>query len=90
MFAHKCRFILLVDLLLTLSLLETRVISLCHQYRVRLACTSVQSDQALNVDWPNSEFSKTGNGQFKKMKNERFCLSISAGYGLIDFWTWCF
>ena len=28
-------------------LLELKVISFCHQYRARLACTSVQSDQAL-------------------------------------------
>ena len=28
-------------------LLELKVISLCHQYRARPACTSVQSDQAL-------------------------------------------
>ena len=32
---------------LTLILLEQKVISLCHQYRVRPASTSVQSHQAL-------------------------------------------
>jgi hypothetical protein len=33
--------------LLTLTLLEPKVISLCHQYKVRSACRSVQSDKAL-------------------------------------------
>ena len=32
---------------LSLTLLEPKVISLCHQYRARAACTSTQSDQAL-------------------------------------------
>ena len=41
----------LVDKLihLTLILLELKVVSLCHQYRVRPACTSVQSNQALHM-----------------------------------------
>ena len=34
-------------LLLTLILLEAKVISPCQQYRARSACKSVQSDQAL-------------------------------------------
>ena len=37
----------LLEWCLTLILLEPKVISICHQYRARLACTSVQSDQAL-------------------------------------------
>ena len=37
----------LIYLILTLTLPELKVISLCHQYRARAACTSMQSDQAL-------------------------------------------
>ena len=35
------------DNILTLILAKQRVISLCHQYKARPACTSMQSDQAL-------------------------------------------
>ena len=34
-------------MILTLILLEPRVISLCHQYRSRPDCASMQSDQAV-------------------------------------------
>jgi hypothetical protein len=36
-----------VMIMLTFNLLEPKVIGLCHQYRARPACTSVQSDHAL-------------------------------------------
>ena len=36
-----------IRLILTLILLELIVVGLCHQYRARPACTSVQSDQVL-------------------------------------------
>ena len=36
---------------LTLTLPKLKEISLCHQYRARIACTSVQSDEALYC-WP--------------------------------------
>ena len=32
------------------------VISLCHQYRARLSCTSVQSDQVYTVGSPTSSY----------------------------------
>ena len=37
-------------------ILEAKVISLCHQYRARPACTSVQSDQALYCWLTNCKF----------------------------------
>ena len=40
-----------VCMLLTLILLESKMVSLCHQYRARPACTSARSDQALYC-WP--------------------------------------
>ena len=41
-------FCLIVQIkVLNLSLLEIKLISLCHQYRARPACISMQSDQAL-------------------------------------------
>ena len=48
----KCCFSNGIDItgtvdILTLILLETKVISLCHQNRARPTCISVQSDQAL-------------------------------------------
>ena len=47
-----------ISLSLTLFLPESlEVISLCHQYRTRLACTSVQSDQALYCWLANFKFS---------------------------------
>ena len=42
---------------LTLILLEPKVISLCHLYRTRPACSSVQSDQALYCWQTNFRFS---------------------------------
>ena len=42
--------------LLTLVLLEPKGIRLCHQYRARPACTSVQSDQALYCWLTNFKF----------------------------------
>ena len=59
-------------LLLTLNLLEQKMISLCHHYRARSACTSVQSDQALNSWLTNFmlhfDTPKNDNGQFQKWK----------------------
>ena len=43
--------------LFTLILSEPKVISLCHQYRARWACTSMQSDQALYCWLINLKFS---------------------------------
>ena len=53
---------------LTVNQLESKVISLCHQYRARPACTSVQSDQALYCWLANSylDIPKINNGQFWK------------------------
>ena len=42
---------------LTIILLEPKVISLCHLYRARPACISVQSDQALYYLLTNFKFS---------------------------------
>ena len=59
---------------LTLILSELKVVSLCHQYRARQACTSVQSDQTLYYKngWPSSsshlDIPKNDNGQFPKWK----------------------
>ena len=47
------------QIVFNLFLLESKVISLCHQYRARPACTSMHSDQFL---------SKNDNGQFQKLK----------------------
>ena len=41
-------FLILYVYALTFTLLELKVISLCHQYRARPACKSVQSEQALS------------------------------------------
>ena len=52
-FFHSCKrslacfFLKKQTCMLTLCLPTPKVISLCHQYRVRPVCTSVQSDQAL-------------------------------------------
>ena len=43
--------------LLALILLKPNVISLCHQYRARPGCTSMQSDQALYCWQTNFKFS---------------------------------
>ena len=43
--------------LLTVILPEPKVISLCHEYRARLACTSVQSDQTVYCWLTNFKFS---------------------------------
>ena len=40
-------FGMFIKILLTLILPTPKVISFCHQYRARPACTSVQSDQSL-------------------------------------------
>ena len=49
--------VLLKDYNLTLILPTPKVISLCHQYRGRQACTSVQFDQALYCWLTNFRFS---------------------------------
>ena len=67
---------------------------LCHQYRVRAACTDMQSDQALYCWLANFIFSswcdeipKNDNGLFQnwKMGYSR----NSAGYGLTTFLSHC-
>ena len=45
----KVRLVFVLNQLLTLILSEPKVISLCHQYRARSACTSLQSDQLYTV-----------------------------------------
>ena len=64
-----------VDISLTLILPELRIIRLCHHYRARPACTSLQSDQcsltrlytvggqtlSFNLDFP-----KNDNGEIQK------------------------
>ena len=45
------------DEMLILSLLKAKVIILFHQYRVRPACTFIQSDQALYCWMTNLKFS---------------------------------
>jgi hypothetical protein len=57
---------------LTFKVLELKALSLCHRYRARPACTSVQSDQALYC-WLTKlkniqiGISKIDNGQSKKI-----------------------
>ena len=57
-----------------LTLILPKVISLCHQYRARPTCTTVQSDQALYCWLTNFKFSpyhdipKYYNEQFQKWK----------------------
>ena len=54
----KVRYFYLVFVItLTLPLLEPKIISLCHLYRGRPACTSMQSDQALYCWLANFKFS---------------------------------
>ena len=72
--------------LLTFILLEPKVISLCHQFRARPACTSVQSDQLpITVDWPTSSWHlnilRTGNGQCQKWKVDYSFYEIQQGKG---------
>ena len=61
-----CAFLVILNLIL----LEPKVIRLCHQYRARLACTSMQSDQALYCWQTNFKVGimlyKKDNGQFQK------------------------
>ena len=45
-----------VSKILTLILPTPKVISFCHQYRARPACTCLQSDQALNCWQTNFKF----------------------------------
>ena len=75
---HWC-FILVrtgYKIILTIILLETNGISLCHLYITRPACTFVQSDQTLHCWLTNTSsdlgISKTDNGQFQKLKVDYF------------------
>ena len=43
-----CNWHLCINHVFTIILLELKVISLCHQYRARPLCTSVQSNQVLH------------------------------------------
>ena len=57
-------------IVLTLILLELKVISLCHQHRARPACTAGQSDQTLYywLLWTSNSYlgiPKIDNGQFR-------------------------
>ena len=69
---------LLVRLNLTLISLKPKVINLCHQYRARPTCTSMQSDQALySVNWPssNSHFD-TSKMKMYSAKNGRWIIQF--------------
>ena len=56
----------------TLILLEPKVISICHQYKVRQFCTPMQFDHALYCWLTNLtshlEIPKKDHGQFQKLK----------------------
>ena len=71
---------------LTLILLELIVISLCHQYRARPACTSMRYDQALycwliliSTLYCYIDIPKNDNGQFQKREGGQVHLRNSAG-----------
>ena len=73
--------------ILTLILLEPKVISLCHHYRARPACTSVQSDQViLLADQLEVPILIPLKIKFKKWKWWLFHLRNSAGKGILYPW----
>ena len=69
--------------MLTLILLEPKVISLCHQYTARPACTSVKSDHTLYCLTDqlhvitHLDISKYDKGEFQKWKVEYSILDLA-------------